>query len=53
VPHHSNAHSSIGGMDGRAPRWDLHAGPDGGLVECTAYEVRMERVGGEGYRTNG
>lgn len=51
TPHHSNAANSIGGMDGRAPRWDLHAGEDGGLVECTAYEVRKERMGGEGYRT--
>lgn len=49
IPHHSNATGSIGGQDGRAPRWDLHAGPDGGLVECTAYETRMSRVGGDVY----
>lgn len=49
TPHHSNAQGSISGIDGRAPRWDLHAVPDGGLAECTSYEIRMERVGGAGY----
>lgn len=51
VPHHSNALGSIGGMDGRAPRWDLHAADDGGLVECTAYEIRLTRMGGEVYES--
>lgn len=51
VPHHSNAVGSIGGMDGRAPRWDLHAGADGGLVECTAYELRLSRMGGPVYES--
>ena len=50
-PHHSNAAGSIGGNDKRVPVWDVHAGPDGGLLECTAYEIRMERVGGDGYKT--
>lgn len=51
VPHHSNATGSIGGMDGRAPRWDLHAGADGGLVECVAFDVRMKRTGGGVYES--
>jgi hypothetical protein len=49
LPHHSNATGSIGGEDGRAPVWDLHALPDGGLGECTAYDIRMERIGGDVY----
>lgn len=44
VPHHTNAAASIGGWD-RHPIWDLHQVDDGGLVECTAYDVLKGRIG--------
>lgn len=44
VPHHTNAAASIGGSD-RHPIWDLHQVDDGGLVECTAYDILKGRIG--------
>lgn len=35
-PHHTNAMGSIGGAEGRHPRYDLHVGEGGGLAECEA-----------------
>lgn len=49
IPHHTNATGSIGGNDGRAPVWDLHVSEGGGLAECTAHDILMERVGGPAY----
>lgn len=44
VPHHTNAGSSIGGIDRRIVL-DLHVGIGGGLVECTSAEIYQERIG--------
>jgi spore coat polysaccharide biosynthesis protein SpsF (cytidylyltransferase family) len=50
VPHHTNSASSIGGAD-RSPVWDLHQVDDGGLAECTSYDILKERIGGEVYKS--
>ena len=44
VPHHTNAGSSIGGVD-RSLVLDLHVGEGGGLVECTSADILRERMG--------
>ena len=47
VPHHTNAVGSIGGDDGRSPRWDLHAVDDAGgvgLAECDAGDLWLAWV---------
>lgn len=44
IAHHSNARGSIAGEDGRYPVWDLHQDDTGGLVECTSYDIRKERM---------
>ena len=49
TPHHTNATGSVGGNEGRLPIWDLHQVEDGGLVECQAYDILKERMGGEIY----
>ena len=39
VEHHTNAADSIGGDEGRTPRYDLHVGIGGVLVECEAGDL--------------
>lgn len=51
VPHHSNATGSIGGSEGRAPIWELHDLGQRGLAECTAWDIRKERMGGAVYQS--
>ncbi len=48
VPRHTNAGSSIGGSD-RHLVFDLHHLERGDLVECTAYNILKERMGGAVY----
>lgn len=48
VPRHSNAGGSIGGTDRRLVL-ELHHVADGGLAECTAYDILKERIGGPVY----
>ena len=48
TPHHTNAGGSIGGAD-RTLLLELHQTPDGGLAECTAADILLERVGGPTY----
>ena len=39
TPHHTNAAASIGGDEGRRPRYDLHVIEGGGLAECEAGDL--------------
>ena len=39
VEHHTNATGSIGGAEGRHPRYDLHVSEGGGLQECRAGDL--------------
>lgn len=56
APHHTNAAGSIGGDDGRAPRYDLHAVEDSGgvgLAECEAGDLWLAWEGARARRVQG
>ena len=53
TPHHTNATHSIGGPEGRHPRYDLHVSEGGGLAECAAGDLWLAWERARRQRDNG